>query len=201
MSLLTNLEDVPPLSSAPDSHKTSLQDFSSYELHSVEALVRHFHADAGVPVCDTWLITTTSRNFALWTGLTYYNAAKSFFVSNDTPKGHMVQVRQGILYTKPKLQRINFKLTEVTSLPINTTPSHEMHIKIEHIRKTYNDDTGRFPVRSQSGNQYIMIVYHCGSNAITVTLFKYFSKNTDYFHIDPSYNVSSNATCWDTSKY
>ena len=50
-----------------------------------------------------------------------------------------------------------------------------MHIKIEHIRKTYNDDTGRFPVRSQSGNQYIIIVYHCDSSSIITAPFKSFA--------------------------
>ena len=37
----------------------------------------------------------------------------------------------------------------------------------------YTDNTGRFPVRSRSGNQYIMIVYHFDSNAITAAPFKY----------------------------
>ena len=50
MSLLPNLEDVHSLSSAPDAHKTSLQYFSTYNLHIVEALVRYFHADSGLPV-------------------------------------------------------------------------------------------------------------------------------------------------------
>ena len=36
----------------------------------------------------------------------------------------------------------------------------------------YTDDTGRFPVRSRSGNQYIMIVYHFDSNTIIYTPFK-----------------------------
>ena len=38
--LLPNSENVPPLSSAPDIHKASLQYFSTYDLTSVEALVQ-----------------------------------------------------------------------------------------------------------------------------------------------------------------
>ena len=34
------------------------------------------------------------------------------------------------------------------------------------ISKLYNDDTGRFPVHARSGNQYIMIAYHCDANLI-----------------------------------
>ena len=55
MYLLTNTEKVPPLSSAPDSYKTSLQDYSYYDLPIVEALVWYFCAAAGFPVRNTWL--------------------------------------------------------------------------------------------------------------------------------------------------
>ena len=53
MSIIPNPEDVPFISSSPASHKTSLQAFSAYDLPSVEALVRYFHAAAGFPVCNT----------------------------------------------------------------------------------------------------------------------------------------------------
>jgi hypothetical protein len=36
----------------------------------------------------------------------------------------------------------------------------------------YTDDTGRFPVRSRSGNQYVMIAYHCDANVILACPFK-----------------------------
>ena len=53
MSQLLNPEDIPPLSLYPITHKISLQDFSAYELPSVEAPVRYFHAAAGFPVRNT----------------------------------------------------------------------------------------------------------------------------------------------------
>ena len=34
------------------------------------------------------------------------------------------------------------------------------------------DKTGRFPVRSRSGNQYLMVAYHCNTNAILVKPFQ-----------------------------
>ena len=34
------------------------------------------------------------------------------------------------------------------------------------ISKLYTDDTGRFPIHARSGNQYIMISYHCDANLI-----------------------------------
>ena len=35
----------------------------------------------------------------------------------------------------------------------------------------YNGDTGRFPIRARSVNQYIMIVYHCDANLILAVPF------------------------------
>ena len=37
---------------------------------------------------------------------------------------------------------------------------------MRHISKLYTDDTGRFPVLARSGNQYVMIAYHCDLNVI-----------------------------------
>ena len=47
--------------------------------------------------------------------------------------------------------------------PIQTK---ELHIWDNPIRKLYTDDCGRSPIRSRSGNEYIMIAYHCDSNTI-----------------------------------
>ena len=41
-----------------------------------------------------------------------------------------------------------------------------------HISKLYTDDTGRYPIKAQSGKQYLMVAYHCSSNAILVAPFK-----------------------------
>ena len=41
-----------------------------------------------------------------------------------------------------------------------------------HISKIYTADTGRSPIKSRSGNQYLIVAYHCDSNAILVAPFK-----------------------------
>ena len=98
----------------------------------------------------------------------------------------MLQVTQGIRSTKPNPQRINCKLIEATSLPSDTTPSHEIHIKVKHISRIYTDDTVRFPVRSRSGNKYIMIAYNFDSNATIAAPFKTRSRK----HIPLAYGAS-----------
>ena len=48
----------------------------------------------------------------------------------------------------------------------DTYISNELHIKTVRISEIYTDDTGRLPVTSRTGNQYIMVAYHCYANAI-----------------------------------
>ena len=75
----------------------------------------------------------------------------------------MVQERQGLRSTKPKTPR---PTSEPATLPHVPERSSEVHFRVEHISKLYTDDTGRFPVRARSGNQYVMIAYHCDTNVI-----------------------------------
>jgi hypothetical protein len=73
-----------------------------------------------------------------------------------------------------------------TAAPPTTpvSPSKELHVWTEPISKLYTDDMGCFSVCSCSGNQYIMLAYHCDSNAILVEPFQ--SRNDR--HRIPAYN-------------
>ena len=42
----------------------------------------------------------------------------------------------------------------------------ELHIWDQPFSKLYTDDSGRSPILSRSGNEYIMIEYNCDSNKI-----------------------------------
>eukprot|EP00804_Cyclotella_cryptica_P016130 CCRYP_004246-RA/>CCRYP_004246-RA protein AED:0.35 eAED:0.35 QI:0/0/0/0.75/1/1/4/0/1339 len=136
-------------------------------LPSVCALVHYLHAAAGFPVKSTWLAAIKAGNYASWPGLTYANASRHCPDSSETIKGHLTQTRKGIRSTKPKPPPV----PSPSTLP-SPTPSHELHIVTEPISKLYTDDMGRFPIRSRSGNQYIMLAYHCDSNAILVEPFQ-----------------------------
>ena len=61
---------------------------------------------------------------------------------------------------------------------------NELHVKVYHQSKLYTDDTGRFPTRARSGNQYIMVAYH-SSNVI---LFEPFALRRDQNRV-AAYNV------------
>ena len=137
----------------------------------MEALIHYFHAAAGYPVRSTWLKSISAGNYYPWPGLTLTNATKYCPSAKATIMGHLVQKIQGIRSTKPKLP--------TTSSPEPQLPqvrSNELHIHGTPISKLYTDDTGRFLIHARSGNQYIMIVYHCNANLI---LAKHFSSRKD----------------------
>ena len=147
----------------------------------MEALVRYFHAAAGYPVKDTWLHAIKAGNYASWPVLTYHNAAKYCPTTDATIKGHMVQGRQGTRSTKPKLTKAATpepapdtkpEPKPTPTLSPSSLRSTELIIQVHHISRVYSDDTGWFPIKSRSGNQYIMIAYHCDSGSILTACFK-----------------------------
>ena len=95
-----NLPSIPETAT-----RSTLQAFSAYDLPNVETLVKYFHAAAGFPVKDTWLKAIKNNNYASWPGLTYENARKYCPSADETLKGHLVQTRQVIRSTKPKVQQ------------------------------------------------------------------------------------------------
>ena len=135
----------------------------------MEALVRYFHAAVGFPVRDTWLRAIKCGNYSSFPGLTYANADIYCPYLDETIMVHIVQDRQGVRSTKPKLDHSQ---TITSTVVPPSKPSWELYIHIEHISKLYTYNTGRFPIRSRSGNQYLMIAYYCDSNAILVVPFK-----------------------------
>ena len=160
MSLLPNAEKVTTETNYPGVTTTSLAAYSAYDLPSVEALVRYFHATTGYPVKDTWLKAIRAGTYAMWPGLTLQNATRYFPVPVATLKGHMVQTRQNFCSTKPKPPSTSPTVVEDTEndqVPIDEKPSNELHISVQPMSKLYTDDTGQFPVCTRSGNQYIMI--------------------------------------------
>lgn len=56
-----NLPSIPETAT-----RSTMQAFSAYDLPSVEALVKYFHAAAGFPVKDTWLRAIKNNNYVSW---------------------------------------------------------------------------------------------------------------------------------------
>ena len=131
---------IPNKTTTPTWAPQSPTALNAHDLPSVGALVHYLHATAGFPVKSTWLAAIKAGNFASWPGLTYANAAKYCPSSDETIKGHLSQVRQGLRSTKPKGP------PPPTPPNLPSPPSKEMHIWSEPISKLFTDDMGCFPV-------------------------------------------------------
>ena len=126
----------------------TLEAYSAYDLPSVEALIRYFHAAAGYPVRSTWLTAISAGNYSSWPGLTLANATKYCPSATATIMGHLVQKRQGVRSTKPKLP--------ATSSPDQQLPQvlpNELYLQVTPISKLYTDNTVHFSVHAHIGNQ------------------------------------------------
>ena len=144
-------------------------DPRSVDLPSIGALVGFYHACAGFPVKHTWLKAIKAGNYDSLPGLTYANAARYFPNANETIKGHLAQQRQNVRSTKPKPPAAEPPMA-TPSIPQGEKPI--LFVKTYPISKLYTDDTGCFPIRARSGNQYVMIAYHEEGNLILQQAFK-----------------------------
>ena len=145
----------------------TLAAYSAYDLPIVAALIRYFHATEGYPIRSTWLKSISAGNYLSCLGLTLANATKYYPYADATIMRHLVQKRQGVISTKPKLPK-----TSPPEEPIHRILSNELFIQVKPISKVYTDDTGCFTIHACSGNQYIMIAYHCDANLIPAVPFK-----------------------------
>ena len=87
----------------------------------------------------------------------------------------LVKKLHGVRLTKPKPPRpIPPDPPQAISPegPLPQVQYKELFLQVVPISRFYTDDTGLFPVRSLSGHQYVIIVYHCDTNLILAVPFK-----------------------------
>jgi hypothetical protein len=108
----------------------------------------------------------------MFTGLSYSNMACYCCDSGETILRHLAQTRQNVQSTKPQsTPRSSLPPTIKSPRPL-AEALQEVFLRVYPISKLYTDDTGRFPVRACSGNQYVMIAYHTGGNLILQQAFQ-----------------------------
>jgi hypothetical protein len=145
----------------------------SFDLPSIRALVGFYHACLGFPAKQTWRDAIKAGNCDSFDGLTYSNVARYCPDADKTILGHLVQQCQNVRSTKPRPPALNPSLFLLAIAPKEPElPSNEVHIRVIPISKLYTDDTGRFPVKARSGNQYVMIAYRANGNLILQQAFK-----------------------------
>jgi len=127
--------------------------------------IKFLHAACFSPCISSWCKAIDNGFFKTWPGLTS-KRVRQFMKINPTAtvKGHLTQERKNLRSTKT---------SKVNTLQATHDYNEEAYITIEETtpkmlleNKNYSDLTGRFPQRSNKGNQYIFILYDTTSNHI-----------------------------------
>jgi hypothetical protein len=141
------------------------------DLGTKQALASFLHACAFSPIPSTFLRAIQRGHFKSWPGLTPSLITKHLSKSLATSKGHLRMQQKNIRSTKP----LTADLPIATSLDFS--PSQDLHnprthivfptiINTTNLQKSYSDQTGKFPIQSSRGHNYVMILYDYDSNAI-----------------------------------
>jgi hypothetical protein len=122
-------------------------------------LSRFLHAACFSPAPSTWCKAIQAGHFTTWPGLSSALVTRHLPPSLATLKGHQQQTRKNAQSTK-------------ASLPDPPDPDHSQRTHCLFMAAApitgliFSDQTGRFPVTSSRGHNYLMIGYDHDSNAI-----------------------------------
>ena len=125
-------------------------------------LIQWLHATAFSPSISTFLEATERNFFVTWPNLTPQVIRRYWQPFFATAKGHLNQQRQ-------RRRKPFYKETPPTPI---TTRTHTIYAAILNPKQptgnSFSNLTGRFPIQSNRGANYIFVLYDYDSNAIIV---------------------------------
>ena len=155
------LRDAPP---PPTQHINNV-----YELRAQPQLIRYYHAAAGFPTQRTWIKAIANGHYQSWAGLTEAAVRRNFPESRETMKGHGRKIKMNVRSTKTLVKEEEEKAVASADDSQTSACYHAIYnLQSEMDRKMYTDQTGKFPVTSYKGKQYVMVLHETSSNAILV---------------------------------
>ena len=132
---------------------------------ATEQAVKWMHAVCSYPVKSTWLKAIKAGSYVGWSMLNEHNIQKYYPETIETAKGHLNQTRKNVRSTKAKTSP--FETCDTSQL--HSKKVKDIYTETYMIRKTmFSDQTGQFPMHSQGGNKYIMVMVEIDSNVILV---------------------------------
>ena len=139
-------------------------------------LAMYYHACLGSPVVSTFINAIKQGYLATWPGLTVNLIKNHLPPSIPTAKGHLRQEYQKLRSTRHNNSPVIIKQEEQDNKPLDL-PSEDKGKRVHQCFLTvltkpegtsYSDLTGKYPIKSGRGNQYIMVGYDYDTNAILV---------------------------------
>ena len=139
-------------------------------------LARYYHQCLGSPPKSAILraLRNHPNELQSFPGLTRQLISRYLPLSTATYKGHMVRVRQGLNSTKSNKRELIDARNEVDDMAppqqMCTAIDNEMFcftiLEDEGGYTVYSDQTGRFPIESYKGMNYVFVLYDYKLNAI-----------------------------------
>ena len=164
MLRLTQKNNLMAESTAPDKYFAG----SAYKCKSKKTLVDYHHASYWSPTHSGWGKEITKNFSTSSPGLSLDLVHKHLTKKQSTILGHLQKLWKGlrstqekVMHPEPDPEHYQFPQamqSENTNLVIFKT--------VDISGKIYTDQTGRFPVTSSKGNNYILVAYHYNSNII-----------------------------------
>ena len=100
-------------------------------------------------------------------------SGKTLSKSDEMRKGHGKKAKYGVCSTTSLVKKEEKDVQQLEQQAANQTGPQESAIFVKEYnlhdvaeRKIYTDQTGRFPVTSYKGNQYIMVLFETVTNNI-----------------------------------
>ena len=153
-------------------------------MRTVPELIKYLHQACWSPTVDTWCKAIDRGYLATFPGLTAAAVRKHLPPSIATTKGHMRKSRQHVRSTTAQ-PTIAHAVPEMTTQDFLTEPSVRTNLvtcktidPADPKGLVATDQTGRFPIRSSRGNQYIMVAYVRDANAIIAIPIKNRNENS-----------------------
>ena len=144
-----------------------------YELPSIERAVRYLHGAAGFPTKTTWLEAVRSGTFVSWPLINVQHVNKYFPDSEETEKGRMRNLHENTQSNTRAAKRKSNRSASHNSPEAHASPKisetteyiNDIFVKVyDHTHTMYTDQTGKFPVRSSRGKQYMVVAHHVDRN-------------------------------------
>jgi hypothetical protein len=143
-----------------------------YECSNTQQLIQFYHATMGYPVISTWIKAIDLGYFRGWRGLTPDRVRRFIKPSAINKLGHMDQTKAGTRSTKSsRIPQPESPPPPDSMKPPNQAPQNDktnmVFLTIAEVNgQLFTDQTGRFPVTSNKGNNYIVIFYVVDANYI-----------------------------------
>ena len=147
---LQNLRNLPSPQSTNPTPTINISNGIIRKETAINDLIQFFHASMLSCKKSTWRKAIQNNFFTTWPGLTDKAVKNCLLETEATDQGHQDQEQKGIQSTKQRTNEVMCALMPA----INSTG------------RTFSDQTGKFPITSYKGNNYVFILYDYDSNSI-----------------------------------